>query len=90
MTIAVDRTNQIITLAAKDDALDEVLDIQGILFFGTAAGKSEVRDSNDNVLAQGGLTTTTLSFYVPLNRRVDGVKASLLATGHTVFIYCKN
>ena len=90
MAANYDRANEIITLSAQDDAVDSPLDIVGIYFYSSAAGVSEVKDSSGNVIARCGTTATNLCRWIPINRKiVGGVKATTLATNHTIYVYVK-
>lgn len=90
MAAVVDRENEIITFAATNDIFQEDSYVVGILFCGSAAGASIVADNSGNIIARGQLTTSVLSFYVPVNRLVvGGLLANSIATNHTVMIYLK-
>jgi hypothetical protein len=90
MAIVVDRENEIITLTATNDTFAQDATIQGILFYGTAAGSSEVQDNAGNTIAKVNLTTSVLSYYVPVNRLVTGgLLAKTIATNQTVYVYLK-
>jgi len=89
MAVTYDRSNDIITLAAANDEVTDVLEVEGILLSGTAAGASELQDSKGNTLLSASLTTSVLGFYLPLRRRVNGVKATTLATNQKVYVYLR-
>lgn len=89
MAVTYDRSNDIITLAAGSDEITDVLEVEGILLAGTAAGASELQDNNGNVLLSASLTTSTLAFYLPLRRRVNGVKAATLAANQKLYVYLR-
>jgi hypothetical protein len=84
--------NGIISLSALNDVLaidTSVYKVDFIYITGTAAGVSTLQDSNGGLIATASLTTANLNQVIPINRSVNGFKASALATGHVIYIYLK-
>lgn len=78
MAVVYDKTNGIVTCDAVSDEVNEELDVEYILLAGTAAGHSTIQDSLGNTLADLYLTAACLSFYFPLQRKVNGIKVTAL------------
>jgi hypothetical protein len=92
MAVTNERNNEIISLSALNDVLaieTTPYKVDFVYIVGTGAGVSTLQDSNGNLIATAGLTTSVLNQVIPVNRSVNGFKASALASGHVIYIYLK-
>lgn len=89
MAVKHDMSNEIVTLTAEDDELTEVMDIQGVLFVGTGTGLATLTDNRGNTLATANLVSACLTYYMPVNRRVNGVIAQALQTNQSMYVYLR-
>jgi len=91
MAVKHDKANDIVTLGATNDEIeDEQFSIQGVLFVGTASpGANTIEDGNGNVIAAFTTTAEVLTGYVPVYRTVRGLKALAIATAHNAYVYLK-
>ena len=88
MAVTAKKNYGIINLGAASDVYPGWVDIEGVLFVATAAGVLTLQDNDGNQLASVGLTANTLSFYMPLNIKVFGLKASALPSG-SITVYTR-
>ena len=95
MAVTWNKANDVIVMTADHDSIaagttfGDAIELVEILVTGSAAGNTVIEDGNGHTIADVALTSSILSFTVPVNRMVRGIYVAHLAPGHVVTLYCK-